>query len=100
VEQASCVNCNCAVNALQIASTSPWFQYAIVMPTDTALMTGSPGNFGGRPCSSTCTTTLTIGFYKKNHICRGWLCCARQRICNVCSGTGCTSFGGTNRCWS
>lgn len=99
LEQASCVNCNCAVNALTIASGAAWFQYAILMPTDTSLMTGSPGNSAGRPCNPTCTTSVTIGFYKKNRICRGWLCCARQRRCDVCSGSGC-AFSSTNRCYN
>jgi len=99
-QQASCVNCNCAVTAYQVPSTSAWWAYALVSPTDTALMTGPAANYGGQPCNSRCVSTITIGFYKKNLICRGWLCCARQRQCNACSsGTGCAAGSTANRCY-
>jgi len=102
-QQASCVNCNCAVTAYNIASGSAWFGYAILAPTDVALMTGT-GAYAGRPCRNGCTSSLTVGFYKKNRICRGWLCCARQRQCiqcfnnvNYCGVT--TTQSTTNRCY-
>jgi hypothetical protein len=98
--QASCVNCNCAATAFSVDTASGWWAYAKVSPTDTSLMTGSPGNNAGRPCSSTCASKITIGFYRKNRICRGWLCCARQRLCESCLNTGGCSQGSTaNRCY-
>jgi hypothetical protein len=43
---------------------------------------------------------MTIGFYKKNRVCRGWLCCARQRACLTCNTAAPCSAGATavNRC--
>ena len=81
VQQASCVNCNCVATAYAIGTSSNWWQYAITSPTDVHLMT--QGN--GRPCHSGCTLTMMMGFYRKNRICRGWLCCARQRQCLTCT---------------
>ncbi|MDP3640845.1 MAG: LDL receptor domain-containing protein [Alphaproteobacteria bacterium] len=98
--QASCVNCNCAATAFTVPSSSAWWPYALVSPTDTALMTGTPANYGGKPCNWKCASSITIGFYRKNRICRGWLCCSRQRQCVQCSGTGGCSQGSTaNRCY-
>ena len=99
-QQASCVYCDCAVTAYPVASGMAWFPYALVAPTDIALMTGPAANYGGQPCNSLCVTSITIGFYKKNLICRGWLCCARQRQCNTCSSaTGCSASSTANRCY-
>ena len=84
VEQATCVNCNCAVTAYAITSGLAWWTYAIAAPMDLSLMTGPAGSAGGRPCNNPCTQSLVIGFYKKNRICRGYLCCARQRACLNC----------------
>lgn len=99
-QQASCVNCNCQATAYLVGTTSPWWSFATVAPTDISLMTGASAQFGGRPCSSTCTTSITLGFYKKNRICRGWLCCVRQRACVSCTTTpsGCSGVTTTNRC--
>jgi hypothetical protein len=98
-QQANCVNCNCAVTAYNIAQTNPWWQYAIVTPTDISLMTGLPGSFAGMPCNVRCVTQMTLGFYKKNRVCRGWLCCARQRACITCSNTGsCSTVTVAKRC--
>lgn len=83
VQQASCVNCNCVATVYAVPSGSLWFSYAITSPTDIQLMTH--GN--GQPCKNGCTTTIMMGFYRKNRICRGWLCCARQRSCDVCTTT-------------
>jgi len=89
VEQATCVNCNCAVTAYQISSPSnPWWTFAIAAPMDISLMTGLSNQAGGTPCNNPCTTGLVVGFYKKNRICRGYLCCARQRACTGCMTTG------------
>ena len=78
-----------------------WWPYALVTPTDTSLMTGS-GTWAGKPCNSRCVVSMTIGFYKKNRICRGWLCCARQRQCLGCmltTSSGCPALGTPgNRC--
>jgi hypothetical protein len=100
-QQNTCVNCNCAVTAYTITSGGVfggWFQYAINAPTDISLMTGTTN--GGRPCNNRCTTSMTIGFYKKNRVCRGWLCCARQRACLTCNTAAPCSAGATavNRC--
>jgi hypothetical protein len=93
-EQASCVNCNCAVNALAIGTASAWWEYAKVSPTDTSLMTGVASNYGGLPCLESAVNGIVIGFYKKNRVCRGWLCCARQRQCYCSTGQA------SNRCWA
>ncbi len=98
--QATCVNCNCAATAFSVDTTSAWWRFAIISPTDTALMTGSPGNNAGRPCNSNCAIKMTMGFYRKNRICRGWLCCARQRFCESCSNTSpCSQTSTANRCY-
>jgi hypothetical protein len=102
VQQASCIKCTCAVAVLDIVSGNGWFAYAKEAPTDfLGLMTGS-GSYRGKPCNSRCVFNIKMGFYKKNKICRGWLCCARQRECNVCSSTpspACTSVTQANRCY-
>lgn len=101
VMQATCVKCTCAVAVLQIPTTSGWWQYANRAPTDfLGLMTGS-GNYRGRPCNSACAGTILIGFYKKFKVCRGWLCCARQRECISCqSGGTCSGVVASSRCYS
>ena len=103
-QQATCVNCNCAATAYTVSSTMSWWSYALFAPTDTALMTGGPNVYGGLPCNSRCAASITIGFYKKNRICRGWLCCARQRVCVTCGnaaslGYACSSSSTANRCY-
>jgi len=103
VQQASCVKCTCPVATQAIASTSGWFKFAIIMPTDfLGLMTGGATGYKGTACSPTCTTSVFIAFYKKYKVCRGWLCCARQRECLTCSSVaGCTPTHSTaNHCWS
>ena len=101
-QQATCVNCNCAVTAYTVTSGGVfggWWPYALVAPTDIALMTGAAASYGGRPCNTRCVTSMTIGFYKKNRVCRGWLCCARQRACLTCqTGTGCSGATSALRC--
>jgi len=99
-QQASCVNCNCAATAYDVTTGSPWMAYALIAPTDTTLMTGTGLN-AGRACSSICSTKITLGFYKKNKICRGWLCCVRQRACQLCTTgvTGCASATTGSRCY-
>jgi hypothetical protein len=98
--QASCVNCNCAATAFTVTTASAWWKYALTSPTDTALMTGSPGNNAGQPCNWKCASGITIGFYRKNRVCRGWLCCSRQRRCDQCSTTSpCTQSSTANRCY-
>lgn len=104
-EQASCVNCNCEVNVMSITSGNAWYNFALVAPTDQkGLMTGAPGSRGGQPCNSRCTQTLQVAFYKKTGVCRGWLCCARQRQCLACfSGGSCPASNNpsfSTRCYS
>ena len=95
MQQASCVNCNCATTTYNVASTSAWWPYAIVSPSDITLMTHD----NGRACGATCTTQIGMGFYRKNRICRGWLCCARQRSCVCNTGLGgCGTATTTNHC--
>ena len=98
--QASCVNCNCVATYYAITTTSSWYTYGLVAPTDIYLMTGSSA-YAGRPCNSYCTTGLTLTFFKKNIICRGWLCCVRQRACNTCSTAGSCSASASSgtRCY-
>jgi len=102
VQQATCVNCNCAVTAYTVASSGSfagWWAYALVAPTDVSLMTGAAANYGGKACNVRCVVSMTIGFYKKNRVCRGWLCCARQRACLACTNVGtCSSVTAANRC--
>jgi len=101
VQQASCIKCTCAVAVLDIVSGSGWFRYAKEAPTDfLGLMTGS-GTYRGKPCNTRCIFRIKMGFYKKNRICRGWLCCARQRECLQCDNAlpGCTSVTQANRCY-
>ena len=101
VMQASCVKCTCSVATLTILSTSGWFQFANRAPTDfLGLMTGT-GVYRGLPCSSRCTTSILIGFYKKFRVCRGWLCCARQRECLACTTSSPCSAASTttSRCY-
>ena len=102
-EQATCVNCACIANTLTITSSNSWYQFALVAPTDPAgLMTGS-NSYGGLPCNSRCTTQLSIRFYKKTGVCRGFLCCARQMSCIACtSGGSCPTSNNpssTTRCY-
>jgi len=90
--QASCVNCNCMATSYSIFSTSPWWNFATVARTDLTLMSGS-----GLPCKSSCVSMLNMGFYRKNRICRGFLCCIRQRGCGSCT-SACPSKEST-RCY-
>jgi len=101
VQQASCIKCTCAVAVLSIVSGSAWFNAAVASPTDfLGLMTGT-GAYKGLPCSAACIFKILMGFYKKTSICRGWLCCARQRECSQCVGTGgCTGKTPANRCYA
>jgi hypothetical protein len=97
-EQASCIACTCTASVLLIASGNAWFTYAKQAPTDfIGLMTGT-GTYAGRPCNSACAFSITMGFYKKTGVCRGWLCCARQRWCNTCSASCCGATAAT-RCY-
>lgn len=84
MQQASCVNCNCAATSYSVTTSSLWWPYAVVAPTDVQLMTHA----NGQPCKQACTTEILMGFYRKNRICRGWLCCARQRWCQTCTTAG------------
>lgn len=99
VQQASCVKCTCPITVLTITSSNAWFPYAKKAPTDfIGLMTGT-GAYAGLPCQPNCVTSLLMGFYKKYKVCRGWLCCARQRQCLGCSSTlPCTGLT-ANRCY-
>jgi hypothetical protein len=81
--QASCIHCNCEVNVLQIGPNNPWESFAKVAPLDLQMMTGS-APYGGMPCEPVCTWVWNIVFFKKTGVCRGWLCCARQRSCQSC----------------
>jgi hypothetical protein len=99
-QQASCIACTCTVAVTNIVSGSAWFTYAKQAPTDfIGLMTGT-GSFRGLPCNPTCVFNIQVAFYKKTGVCRGWLCCARQRWCQVCLTTGvCTGKTTANRCY-
>jgi len=97
-EQASCVKCRCSVAVLSITSTSAWFPFAKVAPTDPyGLMTGS-GTYAGMPCNPAQVNNIQMTFYKKTGICRGYLCCARQNQCLGCNGG--KTAGYANRCYS
>jgi hypothetical protein len=99
-QQASCVNCNCAATAYSITTSSQWWRYALVAPSDVQLMVSK----NGQPCRFDCVTQIYVAFYRKNRICRGWLCCARQRRCEVCATSptvsSCPSANDVNcHCW-
>jgi len=99
--QATCVKCTCSVATLTITSASGWFTYAKQAPTDfIGLMTGT-GAYKGLPCNTNCVTSILVGFYKKYKVCRGWLCCARQRECLACqTTTPCTTAAtSSTRCY-
>ena len=80
-----CADSQQRIPAYAITSTLAWWTYAIAAPMDLSLMTGPAASAGGRPCNNPCTNSLVIGFYKKNRICRGYLCCARRRACLSCN---------------
>ena len=93
VQQASCIHCTCQASVISVTSGNAWWPYALRAPTDFAgLMTGSLP-YRGRPCDTTCAFTILMAFYRKTGVCRGWLCCARQRQCTACNTllSACTS---------
>jgi len=103
VEQASCIRCTCLASDLNIGPGSAWASYAKVAPTDTVgLMTGT-GTYAGRGCNPTCQWVTEIAFYRKTKVCRGYLCCARQRSCVSCYPLApCVGFSAdfTHRCYA
>lgn len=101
VQQASCIQCTCVASVINVVWGSAWWEYAKLSPTDfLGLMTGS-GTYAGRPCSPACAFNIKMGFYKKTGVCRGWLCCARQRECVQCLHTfPCNTYSTANRCYA
>jgi hypothetical protein len=101
VQQASCIRCTCQAAAYPVSFGQPWWQYALQSPADwNGLMTGT-GTYGGRVCDPTCAYTIQMAFYRKTGVCRGWLCCARQRQCITCSAAGgCSGKTVGNRCYA
>jgi len=102
--QGSCARCDCAVNVQSIDDFNGWYAYAKEAPLDPiGLMTGT-GQYAGQPCSVQCTKQYLIAFYKKSGTCRGYLCCARQRECQVCHPgsfiPACNGFTTACRCYS
>ena len=97
----SCVECNCEVNAISIGPNNPWTSYAKVAPMDVALMAKTgPGTHLGEPCHVGCTWIIKLAFFKKNKVCRGNLCCIRQRKCETCFPLPpCTTATTANRCY-
>ena len=100
----SCARCDCVSSVSVIDDFNGWYQYAKTSPTDPiGLMTGT-GAYAGQPCSPSCTKQYLIAFYKKSGVCRGWVCCARQRECQVCHPgsfiPACSGFTPANRCYS
>lgn len=95
--QGSCARCDCLNNVMTITENDAWWQAALEAPTDTQLMTGS-----GRTCGKSCVRKITLAFYKKSGVCRGWLCCVRQRDCPQCKDPAvvgsCTDANVANRC--
>ena len=100
-QQASCIWCTCTASVHIVVKGQPWWDYAINAPTDfLGLMTGT-GPYAGKPCSPQCAFTILMGFYRKTGVCRGWLCCARQRQCTVCYHLGfCTGKQPSQRCYA
>ena len=95
VQQASCIQCACLAAVVDVVKGSAWFNFARSAGTDfIGLMTGTDA-YRGLPCSSVCIFKIKMAFYRKNNVCRGWLCCARQRECMQCSGAQSTA----NRCY-
>jgi len=101
VQQGSCAKCTCVVNVQDVVLGDAWFSYGVASPTDfLGLMTGT-GAYRGLPCSPVCAFKIKLAFYKKFRVCRGWLCCARQRECVQCNTikAGCTTTITANRCY-
>lgn len=102
VQQASCIQCTCTASVHRVVKGQPWFEYAKHAPTDfLGLMTGT-GAYAGRNCNPECIFTLLMAFYRKTGVCRGWLCCARQRECVNCNFLlgQCSSVTAANRCYA
>ena len=95
IEQTSCARCTCAIGMVSfLVTTHVWWRFAIAAPMTRTFMSSGSLRL---PCHVTRTTGIVIEFYKKDMICRGWQCCARQQQCVSCS-TG--SPADNNRCWS
>jgi hypothetical protein len=98
--QAACVRCTCLVNTIDVRYLTAWYDFAIHAPVDhTGLMSGF-GTYAGKQCAPRCTYRILMAFYKKEGVCRGWLCCGRQRECLQCMPNGVNqclvSTGGTS----
>jgi hypothetical protein len=102
VQQASCIQCTCTASVHRVVRGQPWFDFVKHAPTDfLGLMTGT-GPYAGRNCNPNCIFTLLVAFYRKTGVCRGWLCCARQRECVNCDFRigGCGTVAASNRCYA
>jgi hypothetical protein len=102
--QQGCARCDCVSAVSVIGDFNGWYEYAKTAPTDPiGLMTGS-GPYAGLPCNPQCTKQYLMAFYKKSGVCRGWMCCARQRECQICHPgsfiPGCTGRSPGNRCYA
>ena len=100
-QQASCIQCTCTASVHTVVSGSAWWSYALHAPTDfIGLMTGT-GPYAGKNCDPKCAFQILMGFYRKTGVCRGWLCCARQRQCTLCNNVGiCFGRHINNRCYA
>ena len=104
VEQASCARCECLATLASVDDFNVWYSLAQASQTDPiGLMTGT-GAYGGKTCDTRCTKTYLLAFYKKSFVCRGFVCCTRQRECQHCHpGTlvsGCGARSPANRCYA
>jgi hypothetical protein len=102
--QQGCARCDCVATVSVVNDFNGWYEYAKTAPTDPlGLMTGT-GAYAGLPCAPDCTKQYLLAFYKKSGVCRGWICCARQRECQVCHAgsfiPGCTGKTPGNRCYA
>ena len=88
MELTSCARCTCYIGLVVFPVTHPWVQFAlnltpyrnILGPADTTFRTGWS-------CHPLRTTSLSVAFFKKDIVCRGFRCCARQVACLACSAS-------------
>lgn len=95
--QGGCAFCECLATVMVVDEIDSWFPYAKSAPKDAALMGGS-----GQPCHENCVKQVQLALYKKSGVCRGWVCCMRQRDCVQCRNPAvvgaCLGANTGNRC--
>ena len=95
--QMSCIKCGCVMNTQTIATANSWYAFAKNAPLTVAFQAAPTGTYVGQRCDTNAAkiASVSVTFYKKNTICRGWLCCIRQNGCG-CQG----GWLASNRCYA